>query len=109
MAGRKLLINNTNNQLKVTLFIRLGDNPANSAGTQDINLSPHQQSWVDYGNSSNIYLNGLSVLSIFNGQITAEQEFVIQRGQILDNQLNMNNVVQFSLNGGGFQVATWNG
>ena len=109
MAGRKLFVNGTDKQLKVTLFIRLGDSPANSAGTQSFNLSPRQQNWVDYGNTSNIYLNGLSVLSIFDGQVEAEQQFVVNRGNNLDNQLNMNNVIQFLFDNGAFHVKSWNG
>jgi hypothetical protein len=109
MAGRKLFMNGTDKQIKVTLFIRAGDNPANSAGNQTFDLSPHQQSWVSYGNNNNIYLNGFSVVSLFNGELEAEQQFVIHRGGPLDNQLNMNNVVQLLFDSGVFHIKTWNG
>lgn len=98
MAGVKLFINSTPVNLNVTLVIRMGDNPANTAGRQSFSLSPGQESWITYGNDSDVYLNGVSVVSIANGAVTGEQEFVVQRGGDLDNVLNMFNVIQF--NGG---------
>src|SRR5262245_33239145 len=108
MAGRKLFMNGTDKQLKVTLFIRAGDNPANSAGVQSFDLPPHQQSSVAYGNDSNSYLNGLSVGSMFNGEIEAEQQFIIHRSGDLDKLLNMNNVVQVRFDNSVFLLRTWN-
>jgi hypothetical protein len=96
MAGRKLFVNGTPNTLTATIAIRMGDNPANSAGKQTFTLNPGQQSWITYGNDSNIYMNGISVVTIANGAVIGEQEFVVQRGGNLDNMLNKSNVIQFN-------------
>jgi hypothetical protein len=96
MPGRKLFINSTPNTLTTTIAIRSGANPSNTAGKQTFTLNPKQQSWIDYGTNSDIYLNGLSIVMIANGAVIGEQEFVIQRGSSLDNMLNMNNVITFS-------------
>ena len=109
MAAQKLFKNGSDKQIKVTLFVRAGDNPANSAGNQSFDLGPHQQSWVTYGNNQNIYLNGLSVVSLFDGELEAEQQFVIKRGGPLDNVLNKNNVVQVLFDNGVFHLKSWNG
>jgi hypothetical protein len=109
VAGQKLFINGSNDKtLNVTLYIRQGPEVANSAGTQRFTLGASQSLVVTYGDDNNIYLNGLALTSIFNGQIVGEQEFVISRGQILDNELNMNSVVYFNFVGGVFQVQTSN-
>lgn len=108
MAGAKTFINNTGKELSVTLYIRMSENPANSAGSKQFNLSVGQSEYVSYGDAVNIYLNGISVASISDGAIIAEQEFVITRGSNLDNQLNMNDTVTFTYPGGGFQISTSN-
>lgn len=108
MAGRKLFVNKTGSDIRVTLFIRSSDNPVNSAGTQAFQLRPSQQNWVDYGNDQNIYLNGISLVSYFDGQVTGTQDFVVNRGSSLDNELNMNNRVEFRYGGNSFQISTSN-
>jgi len=106
MAGRKLFVNNSGQDLQVTLFIRMSENPANNAGTKPFHLGRSQSTWVDYGDDQNIYLNGISIVSVYQGQIQARQEFVITRGSDLDNQFNMNNCVSFGFANGGFTIAT---
>ena len=59
---------------------------------------------MPYGDNVNIYLNGITLASISDGAIIAEQEFVITRGSNLDNQLNTNSIVSISFPGGGFQI-----
>jgi hypothetical protein len=108
MAGSKLFVNNTGKDLQVTLFIRASDNPANSAGTQAFRLGSSQQNWITYGTDQNIYLNGISLVGYFNGQVTGTQDFVINRGSSLDNELNMNNRVEFRYGGDSFQISTNN-
>ena len=108
MAGRKLFVNNTGKDLQVTLFIRASENPVNSAGTQAFRLSSSQQSWVNYGTDQNIYLNGISLVGYFNGQVAGTQDFVVNRGSSLDNELNMNNRVEFRYGGNAFQISTSN-
>jgi hypothetical protein len=103
MAG-KTFTNYSHKDLRVTLFIRQSENPANNAGQTRFDLSSGQREYVGYGDSVNIYLNGITLASVSDGAITGEQEFVITRGSSLDNQLNMNNHVNIYFPGGGFQI-----
>ncbi|MBV8633110.1 MAG: hypothetical protein JO002_01345 [Burkholderiaceae bacterium] len=106
MSGRKTIINNTPRDVSVTLAIRAGDNPANSAGRQTVTIKAHSQTQVTYGNDSNIYLNGLSVVAVGSDGVFGEQEFVVTRGAAIDNLLNMNSVIV--LNGGFVQLSSHN-
>lgn len=108
MSGVKQFINDSDKTLNVTLFVRDGSDPANQAGTKDFSLNPHERKEVSYGNSSNIYLNGLGITAFFNGEVIAKQELVVQRGNDLDNKLNMNNVVEIEYNNDCFDVKSWN-
>lgn len=100
----KTFNNQTQKEIRVTLFVRASDNPANNAGQQRFDLGRGQSQTVAYGDSVNIYLNGISLASVSDGSIVGEQVFVITRGSDLDNQLNMNSVVNISFPGGGFQI-----
>lgn len=108
MPGRKLFINNSIYPLDVTLIIRSGPDPANTAGTQDVHLDPHEQEWVTYGTESDIYLNGLSLVleAATPGFLVAEfvvAEFVVEtRGSAFDDEMNMNDVVAISYQDGAF-------
>ncbi|TFW31061.1 hypothetical protein [Duganella callida] len=106
MAGQKTFINNTPRDISLTLSIRAGDNPANTAGQQTITIRANSQARVTYGNDSNIYLNGLSVVAVGEDGVFGEQEFVVTRGAPIDNLLNMNSVVV--LNGGFVQLTSHN-
>jgi hypothetical protein len=86
MAG-KTFTNYPTKTFGVTLFIRQSENPANNAGQTRFDLSSGQREYVGYGDSVNIYLNGITLASVSDGAITGEQEFVITRGSSLDNRL----------------------
>jgi hypothetical protein len=103
VAG-KTFNNGTQKSVRVTLFVRASENPANNAGQQRFDLNPGQSLYVGYGDAVNIYLNGITLASISDGALIGEQEFVITRGSSLDNQLNMNSIVNISFPGGGFQI-----
>ncbi len=107
MAG-KTFNNYTHRDIRVTLFIRASENPANNAGQQRFDLSSGQGEYIGYGDDVNIYLNGISIVSIADGSVEGEQEIIITRGGDLDNQLNMNDTVNISFPGGGFQINTSN-
>lgn len=106
MAGRKFFTNNSPYNLMVTLVIRKSDDPRNTAGTKEFMLTPNQGQWQEYGNDIDIYLNGIKLVSVFNGQMLGQQYIVITRGSQLDNELNMNNGVDFNFSGGSFQLST---
>ncbi len=108
----KTLINRTGHQLKVTLIVRKGDHPDDNAGTVDVTLgvrapSPGVTTLADdasvqdiaYGNSVDIYLNGLTATMIADGSGVGRRDVVVHRGSQLDNELNMNDTIVFSFDG----------
>jgi hypothetical protein len=100
----KTFINETATDVRVKLFVRASENPANNAGQQSFDLAPGQNENVAYGDAINIYLNGISLASLSDQGLVGEQEFVIERSSALDNELNMNSIVRISSTVGGFQV-----
>lgn len=108
MAGVKTFTNGTGKNLEVTLYIRAGADPANNAGTQSFSLGGSESKQITYGDNTNIYLNGFSVMALYNGQITAEQEFVVRRGSNLDDQLNKNNHITILFSNNSFQISASN-
>lgn len=97
MSGTKTFINNTGYQLNVTINIRQGEDPANSAGSQQFQIAPNNSTSVTYGNASNIYLNGMTVIAITDDAVQSEAVFICVRGGTVDNMMNMNSVI--SING----------
>jgi len=87
MPGHKLFTNASSSDLMITLLVRGGDDPANSAGTIVFRLNAGQQVNQSYGSDTDsIFLNGLAVQ-------------IIQRGSPFDNLLNTNNAITFSGDG----------
>lgn len=106
MAGRKLFTNASPYSMVITLVIRASEDPRNQAGTKEFVLNPGQSQWQDYGDNINIYLNGIKLAAMFNGQLLAQQYVVIVRGSPLDNELNMRNGVDFNFANGNFTLST---
>ncbi len=106
MAGRKLFTNQSPYGMNVTLVIRKSADPRDQAGTKDFFLSSRQSQWQEYGNNIDIYLNGIKLAAVFNGAMLAQQYIVVTRGSPLDNQLNMNNGVDFGFSNNTFFVST---
>ncbi|WP_158794393.1 hypothetical protein [Granulicella sp. L60] len=106
MAGRKLFTNQSILTMAVTLVIRAGDDPHNQAGTKSFTLPPGQSQWQEYGDYSNIYLNGIKLAGVQNGDLTNVQYIVILRGSPLDNQLNTRNGVDFTFSNNNFAIST---
>jgi hypothetical protein len=95
MAGKKLFTNSSAYNIYVTLIIRKSSDPRDTAGTKDFKLTPKQSLWITYGNNVDIYLNGIKLEALLNGERIGQQVIVIKRGSSLDNQLNMKNGVSF--------------
>ncbi|MGZ4113053.1 MAG: hypothetical protein ACXVP5_11520 [Tumebacillaceae bacterium] len=93
MPGIKTFSNRSGLNLSVTLFVRESSNPANNANKMDFNLGAHETKTITYGNYRDIYLNGYAVVASHAGAMVSRQEFVIDRGNWLDNRLNMNSWV----------------
>ncbi len=106
MAGRKLFTNTSPHSIHVTLLVRASEDPRNQAGTTEFMLRPGESQWQEYGNNIDIYLNGIKLAAVFNGQMSGEQHIVIQRGSSLDDQLNTRNAVDFRYESGTFLVST---
>ena len=106
MAGKKLFTNRSNVTIAVTLVIRAREDPRNQAGTQDFTLGPAESQGQTYGNNMDIYLNGVKLAAIENGDVTCKQQIVIVRGSPLDNELNTRNAVDFTFNNNSFGMST---
>lgn len=106
MAGRKLFTNQSPYSMNVTLVIRASEDPRNQAGTKDFQLGARQSQWQEYGNNVDIYLNGIKLAAVFNGQMIGQQYIVITRGSPLDNELNTRNGVDFGFSNNTFMLTT---
>jgi hypothetical protein len=100
MPGRKLFTNNSDFTMAVTLLVRKGENPRDEAGRQELALSPGESRWEDYGDSHNVYLNGLLVAAIAGGRKFCQEFLVTWRGSWIDEQLNTCNAVLLSVQDG---------
>jgi hypothetical protein len=97
MAGVKLFVNNTSVNLKVTIYIRNGQDPGGgNAGTQAFAVPAHGKVQQTYGNDTNTFLNGISFFADDGTQAVDGAELVITRSGQLDNLLNQNNTIEFN-------------
>ena len=117
MAGMKKLINRTGNELMVTLVVRAGDQPDQTAGSVNVEMAagPDKESGKDgsvqnvsYGNDVDIYLNGIETTMIKNGSAIGERRLVIERGSKLDNALNTNDTIEFLYDGESILISATN-
>lgn len=107
MPGKKLFTNTSPYKLRVTLEIRKSSDPRDRAGTKEFELQPQQSQWQEYGDNVNIYLNGIRLTAVFNGEKIGQQFIVITRGSRLDNELNMKNGVRFAYDRNVFNISTY--
>jgi hypothetical protein len=123
----KTLINRTGNELRLTLIVRKGDHPDQTAGTVDVELGagpdaaqdtapaegrsarkdPSVQQ-VTYGNDVDIYLNGITAMMIQDGSGIGRREIVLERGSALDRELNTNDTIEFLYDGQSILVSATN-
>jgi spore coat polysaccharide biosynthesis protein SpsF (cytidylyltransferase family) len=108
MAGSKTFINHSPSTVSISLFVRQGDNPANQAGTVSFDVNSHESKNVQYGNSSNIFVNGYSLVAGFNGDVFNQDATVTSRGSSLDNQWNTNSVIEINFAGNTFSINAHN-
>ena len=98
MAGNKNFVNHSNKNLTVTLIVRNGADPSNgNAGEVKFPLPAGQTINKSYGDSSNIFLNGISFSWDDGGAQLTKTEMVTVRGSWWDDVMNTNSVL------------TWNG
>jgi hypothetical protein len=114
----KTLINRTGNELRLTLIVRKGDHPDQTAETVDVELGagadavhdtapadgksararPSVQE-VTYGNDVDIYLSGITATMIQDGSGIGRREVALERGSALDLELNTNDTIEFIYDG----------
>jgi len=104
---RKLITNLTPYTVYVDLIIRRSADPRDTAGTKDFTLPPNTAHWVEYGDRINIYLNGVRLTAIHDGEIVRSQDVVVTRGSHIDNMLNISNALDIKIvHGLNFEIST---
>lgn len=97
MAAKKMFINSTTDRLQITLFIRLGAQPTNSAGTQVFLLAGNERKDISYGLDTNsLFLNGIELVWQKDGSTFSQGQKVVSRGNSLDSVLNTNSIITIS-------------
>lgn len=93
MAGEKTFINDTIATFQINLFVRAGDNPVNQDGTEIFTLEPGETKVVMYGDETNIFLNGILLFTISEGDLYSSIQFVTIASSELDMLLNTNSTL----------------
>ncbi|SFA72269.1 MULTISPECIES: hypothetical protein [unclassified Bacillus (in: firmicutes)] len=91
--AEKTFVNNSPATLQMTIFIRQGNEPFNQDGTVSFTLNPGESLLVSFGDPQNMFLNGLLLFTIFNGDLYSKIQFVTVASSELDNLLNINNTI----------------
>lgn len=78
MAG-KTFNNHSDQTINVTLLIRQGDNIQKPSLEQTFSIKPGESKFVEYGNSTNIYLNGL----VFQWKDQSTQSMSTDRQEVI--------------------------
>ncbi|WP_260858029.1 hypothetical protein [Bacillus sp. FJAT-22090] len=91
--AEKTFINNTEATLQITIFVREGELPFNQDGTVSFSLDPGQTLIVPYGNEMNIFLNGIIIFTIFEGDLFSSVQFITMQSSELDDLLNTNDTI----------------
>jgi hypothetical protein len=108
MSAAKTFTNHAPSTISVSLFVRQGDNPANQAGTTSFDLKSGETKKVAYGNSSDIYVNGYSLVAGFSGDVFNQDATVTSRGSSLDNQWNTNSIFEINFTQNAFSINAHN-
>lgn len=108
--GVKTFLNQTPYPLSIMLTVRKGDTPGSEAGTQGFLVDAGQSQVYTYSEgATNPYLDGLVADIDSAGGIIAAQQAVTVRSSAVDDALNTNNTVVFSLQGQSLVVGYRNG
>jgi hypothetical protein len=94
MSGKKTFTNTGKTDLIVRLLVRKGADPANGIVDRiDVPLKTGQSKEVTYGNSQNIYLQGIRLQWDDDGAQLRKRQVVSTRGCWLDDVLNTNSKI----------------
>ncbi len=91
--AEKTFVNNTLATLQITIFIREGTEVFNQDGFVTFTLDPLETLVVEYGTETNVFLNGLTLFTIFEGDLYSKIQFTTQLESELDNLLNTNETI----------------
>lgn len=91
--AEKTFVNNTLATLQVTIFVREGELPFNQDGTVSFTLNPRETLTVPYGNDENIFLNGIILFTISEGDLFSSVQLVTLQSSELDDLLNINETI----------------
>lgn len=91
--AEKTFVNNTLATIQITLFVREGAFPFNQDGTVSFTLNPGETETVTYGSVTNMFLNGLTLFTILEGDLFSSVKFVTTSSSELDNLLNTNTII----------------
>lgn len=94
--AEKIFINNTLATFQITLFVREGEFPYNQDGTVTFTLEAGETESVTYGSDTNMFLNGLTIFTIYEGDLFSSVKFVTAQMSELDNLLNTNDTITIS-------------
>lgn len=96
--GAKTFTNNTPFEISITLTVRNGNTPGSEIGTQEFDLAPGQTQFYTYSQGpTNPYLDGLVAVVDSGGNVIASQQAVTIRSSAVDDALNRNNAVVFTI------------
>lgn len=91
--AQKTVNNRSAATLQIGFLVRQGADPANFDGVVYFTIRPGETRTVTYGNQQNVFLNGVVISTIFNGDIYTKTQIVTVRGSQLDNLLNTNSII----------------
>jgi hypothetical protein len=78
MAG-KTFNNNSDQSINVTLLIRQGNDVGKPSLEQDFSINAGESKFIEYGNATNIYLNGL----VFQWKDESSQSMSTDRQEVI--------------------------
>jgi len=91
---RKQVVNNTEFDLSITLFVRKGANiNAKEFGTVCFDIDAGSIEEIEYGNLQNGYLNGIRLAAKVDGSDVCYMEMVSDENCALDQRLNCSDTI----------------
>lgn len=94
----RILDNQTNLSLQITLFIQAGNNLRDLHGTINVDLLPGEAKSVSYGDLRNCFLSGLKLSPLPYDSTDSYYCRVYHRTDTIDNWLNNSNTIEITAN-----------
>jgi hypothetical protein len=97
LSGAKQFTNNTPDDLRVIITVRAGSNPGCVLNCIPFVLAGYETRTITYGNNVSSFLDGISACQMSNGQFTSTAIRATERGSDVDNLMNTNNHILFTI------------